>query len=126
MSATAIDRAVAMTLEGEVERTPEGFAGRFRLPDDFLGFSGHFPGFPVCPAVVQLAAAESVIERGLGRPLRLVGADSAKFLSPLGPGLPVEVRCAERAGAEGIVYDVRMTADSGPVSSFVLRLAADD
>jgi len=126
VSATAIDQALAKAIEGEVERTPEGFAGRFRLPDDFPGFSGHFPGFPICPAVAQLAAATLLVERGLGRPLRLLGADSAKFLAPLGPGLPVEVRLTECAGAGTLVYDVRMTADSGTVSSFVLRLAADD
>ncbi len=39
----------------------------FLFPADFAGFQGHFPGNPILPAIVQLAAVRFLAERALGQ-----------------------------------------------------------
>jgi 3-hydroxyacyl-[acyl-carrier-protein] dehydratase len=73
---------------------------------DFIGFSGHFPGFPVLPAVVQVLTALTLAEEMKGCPLELVTVERAKFLLRLGPNQDIEVQCrecevGERHGFEG-------------------------
>lgn len=118
-----IERAVTASLLGDVEERDGGFIARCSFAPDFAGFGGHFPGRPICPAVAQVAAAVRVVERGLGRRLRLTGLSGAKFLLPIGPDTPVTLRCAPRPGAEGLAFDVRIAGDAGPVASFLLLLA---
>lgn len=57
---------------------------RFSGREDF--FQGHFPGGPVLPAVVQIAAVVSYASRLAGQELRLVEVTRAKFMNPTGPG----------------------------------------
>ena len=53
---------------------------------------GHFPGRPIVPGVVLLDAVLASAERWLGRPVIATGMPVAKFVSPLLPGQPAELR----------------------------------
>jgi len=63
-----------------------------RFPASHPAFPGHFPGAPVVPGALLLAAA--LAAHGLGGAGTRIAA--VKFLRPVGPGEGVEVR---RAGA---------------------------
>lgn len=54
-------------------------AGLFVFPEAFPGFAGHFPGQPVLPAVIQLAAVRHLVELALDRQLVPVECRRAKF-----------------------------------------------
>ena len=41
---------------------------KFSFGEEFIGFSGHFPGFPIVPAIVQILIAQSLIEGCVGAP----------------------------------------------------------
>lgn len=41
---------------------PDKASRRYCFPDNFIGFSGHFPGYPILPAFVQVLTAITVIE----------------------------------------------------------------
>lgn len=58
---------------------------------DHPAFAGHFPGRPIVPGVVLLDETVIALEAALGGggPWAL---GSAKFLSPVTPGEPVELR----------------------------------
>lgn len=79
---------------------------------DHPAFAGHFPGRPIIPGVQLLDRAQRIIEAQCG--LVLGGLQSAKFLSPAGPGdaleleyaaagsqVKFEIRCGERRIASG-------------------------
>lgn len=69
---------------GEIE-------GVFIFPADFPAFAGHFPGQPVLPAVVQLAAVRLLAARHLKQELAPITVARAKFKSMVGPDEPMTV-----------------------------------
>lgn len=74
-------------------------AGCFVIAPDHPALPGHFPGHPVVPGVVLLdqAALRIGAALGVGGAQPHVGAiASAKFLVPVTPGQPVEVRYARQ------------------------------
>ena len=58
---------------------------------DFLGFDGHFPGFPVLPAMLQVLLGIIVSEKLYGQKLRLQKLDKAKFMSQIRPEQTITV-----------------------------------
>ncbi len=63
----------------------------FVFPDSFPGFDGHFPGQPVLPAIIQLAAVRYLAERGLGQSLRPGNYSRTKFRGIIQPDDEIEV-----------------------------------
>jgi 3-hydroxyacyl-[acyl-carrier-protein] dehydratase len=63
----------------------------FVFPDSFPGFDGHFPGQPVLPAIIQLAAVRYLAECGLGLRVRLGGYSRTKFRGIIQPYDEIEV-----------------------------------
>lgn len=57
---------------------------RFRFAPDSIVFSGHFPEYPVLPAVVQILMARITLEEILGCGLRVCTVQ-AKFVAPVRP-----------------------------------------
>jgi len=74
---------------------PGKITGRYCFSDDFPGFSGHFPGYPILPAVVQLIAAQCLIEEQKGHQLLLSSVQNAKFLQEIRPGNEISVQCTD-------------------------------
>ncbi|SDP49204.1 hotdog family protein [Desulforhopalus singaporensis] len=64
----------------------------FTFGPDYPGFEGHFPGAPILPAVVQLAAVRYVTGAVLGQEVRPVVYKRVKFRSGVSPDEQVVVR----------------------------------
>ena len=93
----------------------------YTFAPDFIGFSGHFPGYPVLPAFVQVLTALTMAEEVRGRPLELISIIKAKFRIEIHPGGEVEVQYRERtikgeAGIEATLTVARWL--SPPLCSF--------
>jgi 3-hydroxyacyl-[acyl-carrier-protein] dehydratase len=80
----------------------------------FPGFDGHFPGQPVLPGVCMLTAVVVTLEEWLGLGVRVFEVRKARFLSPINPGQPLEIKCTQH----------KQTADT-MVAQFTLRGAGD-
>ncbi len=102
---------------------PDGqFSQRFRFPDDFPGFAGHFPGFPILPGIVQLLLAQWLIEAGTGQGQVLREVANAKFLEQLPPGAEVAVSCRPRGTGEEGWWQARLEIEGRAAATFQLRL----
>lgn len=91
----------------------------YRLPASFPGFKGHFPGNPICPAVVQSRVALLTLERAENIRYRLEGVSNAKFINPLGPDQLFTVELTERPDGES--FDARLERDGQPVARLRFR-----
>lgn len=71
---------------------------QYRFGENFPGFSGHFPGYPVLPAVLQSLLVQMLAEQIVGRPLRFKVLQQAKFTRQVRPDeeLHVVVECRQQ------------------------------
>ncbi len=81
---------------------------RYEFSNQFLGFDGHFPGQPVLPGVCMLKAVAVTLEDWHGRGIRVEEVRKARFLSPIRPGQPLEVKCV-RQGETPEGYTAHLT-----------------
>jgi len=72
----------------------------FCFEQNFIGFSGHFPDYPILPAVLQLLLAQLLAEEVIGTPLVVDSLIRAKFTQQLRPGdqIDVQLHCKEKGG----------------------------
>ncbi len=123
----ALRRGIRASATGDIARTgPETVARRYRFAPDFIGFSGHFPGNPILPAIVQVCAVVSLAEEEEGKPLRLAAVRSAKFLSPIRPGEEVSIGYRRSVDSGNPICDATLTVEGKTSASFQLRLAEEE
>jgi 3-hydroxymyristoyl/3-hydroxydecanoyl-(acyl carrier protein) dehydratase len=65
---------------------------QWKIPSDLPYFNGHFPQTPVFPAVGIVDASIVLLRHVLNSPdLAFSSVETAKFLSPIGPGVKVSI-----------------------------------
>jgi len=101
-------------------------ARRYRFGPGFIGFSGHFPGNPVLPAIVQIRAVVSLAEEEVGKRLRLAAVRSAKFLAPIRPDEDVWIRYRRRTDSGVDICDATLSVAGKTVAAFQLELAGGE
>lgn len=112
---------------GELMRSgPETVVRRYRFAPGFIGFSGHFPGNPILPAIVQVCAVVSLAEEEGGKTLRLAAVRSAKFLSPIRPDEEVSIRYRRRVDSGEDICDATLSVAGKTSAAFQLRLAEEE
>ena len=60
-------------------------SAEFAFPDNFTGFSGHFPGTPVLPGICQIQCVLVLLEKVFKTEIKLFSVSRAKFLNPVLP-----------------------------------------
>lgn len=65
--------------------------GVFIFPADFPAFTGHFPGKPVLPAIMQLAAVSYLADLAVGENIRPQQYNRAKFKTMVQPGDEIHI-----------------------------------
>jgi len=91
---------IEKSARGPVVQNGDSGEQSFQFDEDFIGFSGHFPGYPILPAVLQTLLAQSVVEQLVGEPLQFLALERAKFTKQVGPGdhINVSVVCKDKQG----------------------------
>lgn len=120
----ALWRGIRASAVGDIARTgPETVERRYRFAPGFIGFSGHFPGNPILPAIVQVCAVVSLAVEESGKALRLAAVRSAKFLSPIRPDEEVSIRYCRRVDTGDDLCDATLSVAGKTVAAFQLELA---
>ena len=116
-----LKKAIIEAAMGRVEVVESGRAsGRYCFSDHFIGFSGHFPGYPILPAFVQVIMAITVIEEWKGRPFRLSSLEKAKFHIEIKPDWEIDVQCREYEVKGGPAVEVKLRVIEGLAASFTV------
>ena len=123
MSTSDLTEAIRAAAVDEIEQRADGSVRqRYVFSPGFPGFSGHFPGRPILPAVLQIMAANYLVEAATGQRLLPAAIERAKFVQPIVPGAVVEIVCRRHSGAAADLWEVRIDADRQAAASFFLTL----
>lgn len=96
---------------------------RYCFNQNFIGFSGHFPEYPILPAFVQVLTALSLAEEHRGYPLELTSVENAKFHIQLRPGQEIKVECKEKLVRGKPGCQARLMVAEGLASLFRMSFA---
>ena len=119
------------TIKAEIEQhmtglqeAGRGLTARYRFPQEFIGFQGHFPGKGILPGVCQIQSVLSMCERWAGHGVMLREIMVAKYATPVFPGEEIVCHILELSDLTGEVI-VRARIEKGPakVSELKLRIA---
>jgi 3-hydroxyacyl-[acyl-carrier-protein] dehydratase len=115
-----IRQALIKAATGPAVSNPDGALTRtFVFPSDFPGFDGHFPGYPILPAVVQIEAGILLAEELGAKVSSFSSVERAKFQREINPDKAVQVQCRMAPDKPGR-FEVSLNLDQGMASSFVL------
>lgn len=112
--------AIIASAKGPATQTETGtFIRTYCFKPHFIGFFGHFPGYPILPAVVQVFTILSMAEEVKGRSLELISIVKAKFHIEIHPGqdIRIEYRDGTIQGKPSI--ESTITVSDGVASSLV-------
>jgi len=117
---------VAQATVAPVKEDEEGAVmSIYRFPADFVGFAGHFPGYAIVPAIVQVLAAQQLAESRLPGGMRLSGVRSAKFFLQLPPEQDITVECRLQPKESEVHVATRLTCEQGLAASFTLTFSPE-
>ncbi|PLX97558.1 MAG: 3-hydroxyacyl-ACP dehydratase [Desulfuromonas sp.] len=105
---------------GDVVVDGERVEQSFILPESFIGFGGHFPGYPIVPAVIQVLMAQLVAEQGQLISHAPTAVERAKFHRQLRPAERIDICCVAKMVRGKAVIDATLHVGDELASSFWL------
>jgi len=111
---------------GPLQSDEQGGLRSFRFNEAFVGFAGHFPDYPILPAVLQALLAQMVAEQLLGEPADFLALERAKFTRQLRPGEQIEVKVRPRDKGENHWFACELSVGEEKAASFTLVLSAGE
>lgn len=91
---------------------------QFCFKPDFIGFKGHFPGYPLLPAFVQIMTGIVLVEEQIKTSLTLKGVSNAKFLLQIRPDQALTVECKDLSSGGKPGSAVKILTSQGLAASF--------
>lgn len=123
MAMNRLKAQIAQCTESKMEVIgPQKFSRCYRFPPSFIGFSGHFPGYPVLPAFTQVMAAMAVIEELKRCPCELSSMERAKFRREVRPDQVITVECREYGSQDEPAFEVNINTAEGVAASFIMKI----
>lgn len=119
-----IDAIEKSALGTAKQDNPDEITNRFCFDRHFIGFSGHFPGYPIIPAVIQLLMAQLLIEKQRGCKIKIKKLEKAKFLSEIRPDDQITVKCVVDAANINQKCKVMITSGERAISSFTMNFCS--
>ncbi len=114
----------AISLAALAPAVTDGDSGeqRFCFSADFIGFAGHFPGYPILPAILQTLLAQLVAEQVSGGPMEFLALEKAKFSRQLLPDDEITVKVVFRERGEQNRCAAELKCGEELAATFVLLL----
>lgn len=99
--------------EGVTTAPSDSYTIQIRLHPDHKIFGGHFPGNPVVPGVCQLRMVTEIVSEITGKNIKLLEADTIKFLSMINPNEhpKLTIDCLLKYGEEGKIHVTASISD---------------
>jgi len=95
----------------------------FCFADSFIGFAGHFPDYPILPAILQTLMAQMLAEQIMGQSLQFLSLERAKFTRQLRPQEQIDVSLQCREKENQMRCTVQLEVAGEPAANFTLVLS---
>ena len=119
--------AIRSSASGPVRETEPGtFIRSYCFAPDFIGFSGHFPGYPILPAFIQVLAVLTMAEETKGRGLQVLTLEKAKFQKEIFPGQEIEIKYREMIARGKKKIEATLTVGENRAASFLLTITEEE
>jgi 3-hydroxyacyl-[acyl-carrier-protein] dehydratase len=99
----------------------DSIIGTFCFDKTFIGFSGHFPEYPVLPAFIQLFCASILVRLAISDSLVPVTVEKAKFSKEIKPDDIVTINCKTVTGSSRMIWKIQVMSDQEIAASFLMR-----
>ena len=98
----------------------------FCFADSFIGFAGHFPDYPILPAILQTLMAHMMAEQIMGQSLQFLSLERAKFTRQLRPQehIDVSLKCRDKEGHMRCTVQLEVAGESAANFTLVLGKGA--
>jgi 3-hydroxyacyl-[acyl-carrier-protein] dehydratase len=103
------------------EPAPGSVKAKISINPDHKILKGHFPGLPIVPGVCMMQIVREVMEVMTKKSLRLISADTMKFLSVINPDQNREVDVSVTYTEADGRYQINATLFSGEVTFFKIK-----
>ena len=118
---TSIEQGLLeQSLQSMTETDNGGISAVLSFPRNFPAFEGHFPGQPVLPAVVQVAAVRLLAAKHLNTQLAPISLDRAKFKTMVGPDEPVTITISLDQSGNDVTISFSISTEQNKVSTGVM------
>ena len=114
--------AISQAALGPAIMTSDSAEQSFFFEDSFIGFAGHFPGYPILPAILQTLLAQMLAEQLLGEPLQFLALNRAKFTRELRPNEQIDISLNCREKEEQLHFVTQLQVADETAASFTLVL----
>ncbi len=95
------------------------------FPKEFIGFGGHFPGYPIFPGILCLKLIISTLEDYLEIPLKIIEIINAKFSSLIFPDSSVKTNIDIEKNDGGFLIRAKILSDNKTAASLQLSISKD-
>lgn len=104
--------AVVETSEEEMSAESQ-----FVFHDSFSGFEGHFPGQPILPAIMQLAAVRLTVQRCTDKKYYLAGLSNNKFKGIVRPNDRLDIHISLNKTENGYTGSFSLSVENSGIST---------
>lgn len=113
---------IAAAALGTAEFMPDAAQQSYTFRQDFTGFAGHFPGYPILPGVLQVLMTQMLAEQLVGEPLLLKQLVRVKFTAELRHDQRIDVSVKRLDSAEPARFDCKLSSGEKTATSFTMVL----
>jgi 3-hydroxyacyl-[acyl-carrier-protein] dehydratase len=113
---------IAFCLETSSIEETGAISASFRFPGTFTAFSGHFPGYPILPAFVQILTAIILLEEIKRCSLELKSVEKAKFLAEIRPDQIIRIECKPLKASDKNKWKVQLMIVDSIAASFLITV----
>lgn len=101
-------------------------SGEFCFDKEFLGFHGHFPGYPILPGIIMIGMSVAVCEAACMAPMMLASLERAKFSKQVIPGDTVRVEVNIQEIDDRYKVRSHLTTAGSPTATLDFTAEKDD
>ena len=90
-----------------------GFITTIELNPGHIVYSGHFPGHPVTPGVIQMQIVHELLEKHFCKNVRLITMSRCKFLKIINPNETSQIDIHIEPKETGELLDIKAWGENG-------------